>query len=294
MLLKTILKLLLAFIWIVLLNCIIYLILNNTSSSTSELIFWGLDLLFIKNLLFSNYFNGIPFSIILSIIGFIIYVVYDYFKDNEGKSLKETIISDLGDILLGLVALWLGGSILCIISMVLHIFILLFFIPQYNRGWDIFINFYNTFYEFPEISFIIFYDFQIIDILNSLLFLIVLFHSFLLFKNKNELSESTNVELPIVQKFFLSILKNKFFQILYLFYLSPSVLVWFYPTLLSWFGLTKYKSPIQLNILTSLFLFGLLFVIFKINKKNKKVKRELLKEEIKKEVMDEINGEKKN
>ena len=88
----------------------------------------------------------------------------------------------------------------------------------------------------------------------------------------------------------LLILNSKFCQSFYLFYLTPSIIVLILPVLLSWFGLTQEKSPISLNILSSIFLLGLLLVIFKINKNNRKIKRELLKEEIKKEVLDEMNN----
>ena len=98
-----------------------------------------------------------------------------------------------------------------------------------------------------------------------------------------------NDGLPVVKKFFIIIIKTKVFLRLYLFYLSSSVIVWLYPTLLSCFGLTQEKSPISLNILSTIFLFGLLLVIFILNRRNKKVNREILIEEIKKEVMDEFN-----
>ncbi len=295
MLLKSIIKLLLASVWIVLLNGIIYFIflirihegqkLNNS--------IWGDSLAyFLKNLLFSNYFNGIPFSIVLSIIGFISYVVYDYHKYKEEKSLIEIIISDLGFILLGIFILVVVFGILWIGLMFLHLLCLFFFIPQYYNGWDIFLLYYKEFssLSYARFSFAMFSDFIKFDVIfNALLFLIVLFHSFLLYEDENELSDSNN--LPIVQEFLLRILKNKWFQRLYLFYISPSVIVWLYPTLLSWFGLTQEKSPMLLNILSTIFLFGLLLVIFKINKNNKKVKRELLKEEIKKELMKEFDKE---
>ncbi len=295
MLLKTIIKLLIASVGIVLLNGIIYLIFLTRIESEKnwDILLWGDSLFhFLKNLLFSNYLNGIPFSIVISIIGFISYVVYDYYKyKEEEKSLKEIIISDLGCILLGIFLLVVVLGILWIALMFLQLLCLFFLIPQYYNGWNIFLLYYKkfSFLSYARFSFAIFSDFKFFDIFNALLFLIVLFLSFLKFKDEDKLSNYTYDKLPIVQDFFINILKTKVFQRLYLFYLSPSVLVWLYPTLLSWFGLIQEKSPISLNILSSIFLLGLLLVIFKINKTNRKIKRELLKEEIKKELIEEFD-----
>jgi hypothetical protein len=296
MLLKSIIKLLLASVGIVLLNGIIYLIFFTRIelSQNWDILLWGDSLVhFLKNLLFSNYFNGIPFSIVISIIGFISYVVYDYYKyKEEEKSLKEIIISDLLSILIGIIIVFFVLAILWLVLMFLQLLCLFFFIPQYYNGWNIFLIYYKKFsslMSYARFSFAIFSDFKFFDIFNALLFLIVLFLSFLKFKDEDKLSNYTYDKLPIIQDFFINILKTKVFQRLYLFYITPSILVWLCPTFLSWFGLTQEKSPMSLNILSTLFLFGLLLVIFKINRNNKKVKRELLKEEIKKEVMDEIN-----
>jgi hypothetical protein len=297
MLLKTIIKLLLASVGIVLLNGIIYFIffIRIELSQNWDILLWGDSLVhFLKNLLFSNYFNGIPFSIVISIIGFISYVVYDYYKyKEEEKSLKEIIISDLSSILIGIIIVFFVLAILWLVLFFLQFLCFFFIITQYYRGWNIFLLYfkeYSSLMSYARFSFAIFSDFTFFEIFNALLFLIFLYFSFLKFKDGDKPSNITYDELPIVQKFFISILKSKVFQKLYLFYITPTVLVWLCSTLLSWFGLTQEKSPISLNILSTLFLFGLLLVIFKINRNNKKVKRELLKEEIKKEVMDEINN----
>jgi RsiW-degrading membrane proteinase PrsW (M82 family) len=143
--------------------------------------------------------------------------------------------------------------------------------------------------SYARFSFAIFSDFKIFVIFNTLLFLIVLYLSFLKFKDEDKLSNITFDGFDDLSDFFINILKTKVFRRLYLFYLTPSIIVWLYPTLLSWFGLTQEKSPISLNILSSIFLLGLLLVIFKINKNNRKIKRELLKEEIKRELMQEFD-----
>ena len=124
----------------------------------------------------------------------------------------------------------------------------------------------------------------------------------------------------IIFEFFLySKIPIKYYFRVYLIFITPTVFFWLYPVILNWCGalpvspkLSDFLKNEKLDfiegfnfidqkfegfnfidqkfvILSYVFLAGLFLLIIKIIKHNNKVNRELLKEEIKKEVMDEFN-----
>ena len=286
MLLKTIIKLILVSIGVIILNISLnemYLCKFN-----EEEVSWANSFIYFLNS-YSIQFKGITLNIVISIIGFIGYVVYDYYRQEE-ETLIQNIGTDSISILIGnFVGPIIFGLLLIFLLLLQIILKLVFFIPY--EGWLVmwhFIKHYNTFYELPKITELdeqMIQDISINFFIVTLIFLFILLKTFSISKFKNKNYNDTS---SILNYYLLLILNSKFCQSFYLFYLTPSIIVLILPVLLSWFGLTQEKSPISLNILSSIFLLGLLLVIFKINKNNRKIKRELLKEEIKKEVMDEI------
>jgi hypothetical protein len=89
---------------------------------------------------------------------------------------------------------------------------------------------------------------------------------------------------------------------LYLLYLTPSIFIWLYPNVLMWltffdnFSIDSYDFgsiwPSH-YLLSVLFVLGFLSVVKYIIQHNKFARREEFKEEIKNEIIKEINADKK-
>jgi hypothetical protein len=286
MLLKTIIKLLLAAIWVCLFNCIPLVITSNFKSKTNKN-----DFQYLLNFLYDDSSKEFPISILLLVIGLILFLIADYFyeKYNPDESINGIVKTYLST---SLAATLLLGFLVHLIIGFTYIpkIIWLFFVKiPFERGWDILFNYKISFFQNPTIMFELYnnysgeYEFWILLILSFfyLTSLVLVFS-----KSSNNLSWAykgwEEKKLTIITYVFK----------LYFIYVTPAIFVWIYPIILNWFNLLPDDSyPISTTYIIGacVFLLVLLLLVFNIFRDNKKVKRELLKEEIKKEVMDEIN-----
>jgi hypothetical protein len=319
MLLKTIIKLLLASIWIAIFNLFT---LHSLEFLQNENFFHlGEVAKSLINFLFTNFYQ-FQISILVSILSIIFFIVLDYYyeKINLDRKLpiNKFITTYTSNLFLNLFTisfitfLFFGVHILGIPIICYFIF---FKIP-YIRGWEFLLtphdSYYITYSNFPgEFEFI--YGFSL-----SLVFLFVLR---LCFVSSSEISiekfedekyeelkyHESYKDFPILRKLtsfvtnfprkiksslkFVLIVNNisiRFLIILYLFYLIPSIYAYFTPVWFNWIGNFNFPIRFSQQVNAYIFIVGLFLVILNIIRHNKKIKRELLKEEIKKEVMDEI------
>jgi hypothetical protein len=160
----------------------------------------------------------------------------------------------------------------------------------YKLGWDILLEDY---YLTSPYSYFKYYKIKgggdfLKWIVVAVIFNLLLFISFIRRSNSSQLG--ADFDKP--QKYlFINHNKIRPLYFLYLIYLSPTIFVWFYPFLLKWFEKQSEQSiyqtdiPFLFKVLGYLFLFGLLFTLYRIIKVNRSSKLFELKEEIKKELL---------
>jgi uncharacterized membrane protein len=285
MLLKTTIKLVLGAIWVCLFNFIPIVIIQGIQSNTNK------EFQYLLNFLYGDSIDNFPISLLLLIIGFILFLFADYYyeKNNPNESIKKIVKTYLGSsfaitFLLGfLMQIGLG---ITFIPKIIWVFIIK--IP-FERGWYILFNDKFSYFQNPTIIFELYnenlskYEFWIITILS-----IVYLMSFWAFVSKlsNKVRFSEKVWEEKKETIIIFLLR------IYFIYLTPFIFVLIYPILLNGFNLLPTNSfPIKTSYIFwgCIFLVVLVMVIFHVIKHNIKVNRELLKEEIKKEVMEEFN-----
>jgi len=320
MLLKTTIKLLLVSIWISIFNLLTFLSLEFFQNE--NFLSLGETAKSLTKFLFANYYNQFDISIIISILAFIFFIVIDYFyeksSDNKNLSLTKFIIT-YSEVVFGNI---FGFSLLIYLSFFGYIVIPCFFwkllieVP-YFIGWRFLLNpDYSHYLPYLYYSGGNEFLFRIVLTITFFIILSLCFDNSLTKGNLTEVDEevsdygslTNNSDLPLINKLLLFVLNSpkkirkyvknqiksnkisiRFLFVVYLLYLSPSIFVWLYPVLCNWFGNFNYPTRFLQIVNSYIFLAGLLVVIIQLFINNKKVKRELLKEEIKKEVMEEIN-----
>jgi hypothetical protein len=284
MLLKLLVKLIILSLGLYLLNAMFYFGLNDFglndgSPSTSKLIVLKHVIYeFLFNILYFKQINSwFAFSYILSALGFVAFVINDYFQ--EESLLLDVIKKDLSIIFGTLILIWILGLFVYILSQVTTcLYHVLIYIP-YELGWGIVLNDSVT-AETYEKRFEKDYSFNlpvyIIAILVNLFLLYCLsFYGKLLnfLKEKNRIIDKFSI-------FIFSIVP------IYFVFTFPTIWVWLYPTLLL---LIENKSlPNTYIIYLVLYSSGLIFIFYKTFKQIKKDRLSKLKAQIKEELIQEL------
>lgn len=300
MIYKFILKLIFCSIGVALLNLITYGILSiNYADNVGS---WpNIVSVFFRDLLFRNDFYLFKYSIILSILGFIFYLLYEYLIDqkrlNEQELITISIKNDLfaiggGNLIWGVVLMFIGFG-LWICNILFQIFL---HIP-YGRGWKVL--FVDGYFNSPTVYFYIFGEHDgmsefIFGLISSAIFLLFLFASFAKRSRftKNEL-ETDSWVANTAYKYHNKI---RLIYFLYLIYLTPTIFVWLYPIILNWLdklpsdSLTVSRIRFSYKVLSYLFVSGFILTIYKIIKNNRRVMMADIKAEIKNEILNEKNS----
>lgn len=300
MIYKFILKLIFCSIGVALLNLITYGVLSiNYAHNVGS---WpNIVSVFFRDLLFRNDFYLFKYSIILSILGFIFYLLYEYLIDqkrlHEQELITISIKNDLfaiggGNLIWGVVLMFIGFG-LWICNILFQIFL---HIP-YVRGWKVL--FVDGYFNFPTVYFYIFGEHDgmsefIFGLISSAIFLLFLFASFAKRSRftKNEL-ETDSWVANTAYKYHNKI---RFIYFLYLIYLTPTIFVWLYPIILNWLdklpsdSLTVSRIRFSYKVLSYLFVSGFILTIYKIIKNNRRVMMADMKAEIKNEILNEKNS----
>jgi len=300
MLYKVIIRLFICSIGVVLINLITYAILSlNYEANIGS---WpNIISEFFRDLLFKNNFHLFHYSIILSILGFVSFLRYEYFFDQRRLNDEATLTMSIKNDLITIVALsFFWGLILFLIGAALgigNIVFLLFLKIPYSIGWEVL--FLGSFFEHPTVySYIIYendamWEIFIISLIYPVFFLLTLFASFA------KISRIAKTELPFWSNFWLSESTYKYHNkirlvyFLYLIYLAPTIYVWLYPIFHNWLDILPSDSlglariRFFYKVLSYLFVSGFLFIIYFIFRNNRRVMLKDMKEEIKIEIMKE-------
>jgi hypothetical protein len=300
MIYKFILKLIVCSIGVALLNLITYGILSiNYADNVGS---WTYIVsVFFRDLLFRNDFYLFNYSIILSILGFASYLVYEYFIDQKSLHEKELITLSIKNDLYAIVGgnfIW--GVVLMFIGLGLGIsnVLFLFFLKiPCSRGWNVL--FLEDYFNYPTVYFYIFGGHDgmtefILGLIYSAIFLLFLIASFAKRSRftKNEL-ETDSWAANTAYKYHNKI---RIIYFLYLIYLTPTIFVWLYPIILNWLdklpsdSLTVSRIQFSYKVLSYLFVPGFILTIYNIIKKNRRVMMADMKAEIKNEILKEKNS----
>jgi len=297
MIYKFILKLFICSIGIVIINLITYGILSINYANNLES--WpNIISEFFRDLLFKNNLYLFKYSTILSILGFVSYLLFEYYNDKKELNEQETLIASIKNDLLAIGAgnlFW--GITLLLIGLGLWIGNLVFLIflkTPFSRGWKVLIQSY--YFEYPTSYFLIFREHDgmsefILGIIFSFIFFLFLFASFA----KRSRFEKTELKSDswVIDTLYEHHNKIRLIYFLYLIYLTPTIFAWLYPIILNWLDKLPSNSlalaPIRFSykVLSYLFISGFLFTIYAIFKNNRRVTMTDMKEEIKIELMKE-------
>jgi len=280
MLLKLLVKLIILCLGLFVLNAISYEGLNTLYKSSDSELYYPLEVIseFLLNILCFKQINSwFAFSYILSALGFLAFVIYDYFQ--KESLLVDVIKNDLYIVFITLLVLFFGLTIvfhLILIPAFLYHFLIY---SPYEFGWGILLN-DSVIAETWEKRFEKDYSFNlrvyIIAILVNLFLLYCLsFYGKILnfFKEKNRIIDKFSI-------FIFSIVP------IYFVFTFPTIWVWLYPTLML---LIENKSlPNTYILYLVVYSIGLVFILYKIFKQIKKNRLTNLKAEIKEELMEEL------
>jgi len=300
MIYKFILKLIVCSIGVALLNLITYGILSiNYADNFGS---WpNIVSVFFMDLLFRNDFYLFHYSIILSILAFVSYLLYEFFIDQKRLDEKEIISLSIkndfyaisaGNLIWGVVLMLIGLGLW--ISYTLFLFFLK--IP-YFRGWDVL--FLEDYFNYPTVYFYIFSGHDgmsefIFGLITSTIFLLFFLASFSKKSRftKNDL-KTHSWAADTAYKYHN---KLRIIYFLYLIYLTPTIFVWLYPIILNWLdklpsdSLAIYRIRFSYKVLSYLFVSGFILTIYKIIKNNRRVMMADMKAEIKNEIVNEKNS----
>ena len=300
MLYKVIIRLFICSIGVVLINLITYAILSLNYEANIG--FWpNIISEFFRDLLFKNTFHFFHYSIILSILGFISFLRYEYFFDRIRLNEEATLTMSIKNDIINIVHLnFIWGLILFLIGSALWIgdivFLLILKIPYYI-GWKVL--FLGSFFEHPTLYSKIdakhaMWGIFIVSLTYPVFFLLTLFASFAKISRISEtvLSSFWSGFLPseTIYKYHNKI---RLVYFLYLIYLAPTIYVWLYPILHNWLDILPSDSlglarvRFFYKVFSYLFVSGFLFTIYIIFRNNRRVMLTDMKEEIKIEIMKE-------
>ena len=297
---KFILKLFFCSIGVALLNFISYGILSiNYADNVGS---WpNIVWVFFRDLLFRNEFYLFHYSIILSILGFVSYLLYEYFIDQKSLHEKElitkSIINDLyaiggGNFIWGVVLMFIGLGLWisnCLFLFFLHI--------PYVRGWHVLLL--EDYFNYPTMYFYIFGGLNgmsefIFGLISSVIFLSCFFASFT--KRSRFTQNELKTDSWAADTAFKYHNKIRLIYFLYLIYLTPTIFVWLYPIILNWLdklpydSLAFYRIRFSYKVLSYLFVSGFILTIYAIIKNNRRVMISDMKAEIKNEILNEKNS----
>ena len=305
MIYKVILKSCICLIGIILINSITYGILSiNYADNVGS---WpNIVSVFFRDLFFKNNFYLFHYSIILSILSFISFLIYEYFIDQKRLDKEEILTNSIkfdliaigaGNLIWGIVliligmGLWIANIVFLIVLLIGQIIIFFLKVP-YTIGWEVL--FKEEFFEYPSTYIFVHENYDsigrfIIILIFSIIYLLFLFASFSKRSRfvKTNLN-SNNWEEDATYKFHNSM---RLIYFLYLIYLTPTIFVWLYPIILNWLdkqpsdSLAFAQIRFPYKVLSYLFVSGLLFTIYKIIKNNRRVMMIDMREEIKIEIM---------
>lgn len=288
MLLKLLVKLIILCLGLFVLNGMFYSGLNSLSKSSTTELDYPIAVIseFLLNILYFKQINSwFAFSYILSALGFVAFVIHDYFQ--KESLLVDVIKNDLS-IVFGTLFLTsiLGVFVYIAILTTIVLYDMLIYLP-YEYGWGILLNdseIAETYervhqkdcsFNFPPYIFAI--------LVNLLLLYWLSFYGKILnfLKEENRISvtfsDRINTKIGI---FIFSIVP------IYFVFTFPTIWVWLYPTLML---LLENKSlPDTYIVYLVIYSIGLVFIFYKIFKRIKKDRLTNLKAEIKEELMEEL------
>jgi len=223
-------------------------------------------------------YKYLPFSWIITIIGILSFIIYDYLRYEKANKIYSTNIlkdlkEDMENIFFGLLITLFGNFFLFICLIVVQFFLLIcttlthVFLLKYLKDWSLIFS--------PREFFIKTED----DIVFRIIGLLIFFY-LLRLPNIIITQKKTTVSGQWLQK------HPKTFLYLGLFFL-PITLFWAYPILLMWFSIIPKPDKNFFYYTYSFMLAISLLVMFSRYFKKKRI---IMREEIKSEILNEIKG----
>lgn len=270
MLLKLLVKLIILCLGLFVLNGMFYSGLNSLSKSSTFELSYPLEVIseFLLNILCFKQINSwFAFSYILSALGFLAFVIYDYFQ--KESLLVNVIQNDLFIVFGTLFITYVSGFLVSLIIIIsTFLYYLLIYLP-YEIGWGIVLNdseIAETYEKIYQQDYSFNFTVYIVAILVNLFISAALVEIQLLKKLPNTRIDKL---LPV-----------------YFVFAFPTIWVWLYPTLML---LIENKSlPNTYIVYLVVYSIGLIFIFYKIFKQMKKNRLTNLKAEIKEELMEEL------
>lgn len=268
MLLKNTIKLLIAFAGIILMNLIFFSLIDSNIDPLQENLTKFTH--FLKGHLFKYQFGKFHYSITISVILFVAYLIWDYWEGYQeaSSSIKDVVSSSFGFFWICLLSI-IGTSLAVVIIFAgFELFYTIIIQYPINRGWSLLIddNYSRDFnyFQFPTIYYYGFQQshtgFELFHIILSSTFFWLLL--FLLFEKK-PLASNKN---PSTLKG-LACLKDRFhpfykyFYFVSTIYILPLVFVWVYPIMLQWFGKMPNHSDVVAPVRNVYYLGVVLFLL---------------------------------
>jgi hypothetical protein len=280
---------------------------------------------FLSKNLFIKLFTFFPFSWLISSLGFIAFVVYDYINyENSDRAyvenIKENFKQDCIAIFLGLLMILFAIILISIgflgMQIIYDIFIdePLFRIKLCKKLMLLMEIYYKA--HIPIDLRIIFESYNAADFIISIIFFVIqiLMIRFIIFYTPPKIADWKDYESKANQDgstWFFRLIEylidkyniiSKIISILYILYIFPVTLVWITPLVIGWISLIFYGTNLIPSIreegflifysYTIVFVLSLYIIIrqgFKHYRNKKKSKAETLKNEIKNEILNEIN-----
>jgi hypothetical protein len=288
MLLKLLVKLIILCLGLFVLNGVFYSGLNSFSKSSTHELYYPIEVIseFLLNILcFQKINSWFAFSYILSALGFLAFVINDYFQ--KESLLVEEIKYNLSIVFGTLFVLFLGLYIVIIVIVIATFFYKFLIYDPYEFGWGIVLNdseIAETYGKRFKQDYSFNFPVYIVAILVNLFLLYCLsFYGKIL----NFLKEENRIRVKFSDR-----INGKFsifiFSIvpIYFVFTFPTIWVWLYPTLML---LSENKSlPNTYIVYLVVYSIGLVFLFYKIFKQIKKDRLTNLKAEIKEELMEEL------
>ena len=290
MILRILIKLLTLIIGVLALNVLCYWMFKlEINTGPGKIDMWINSIAYyLSNNLFISINQFIPLSWIISTLGCLAFIIFDYLKYKESNRLftqsiseesKDDILAIMGGLLISAGFLFLLGFGLSI----LECFFFVFFEFPYKIGLGAFINSH---------------DYLLSSYLNPL-WTIDILEDFSLFVLINRC-----IAMPVTILCLVLPFERVFFRISYNFmifsyglFLLPVTIIWIYPIVLIWLSIIPYPTHGIDSVLVVIYsiILGLIILLL-INwlrlfiSEYKAKKRGLLREEIKAEILNEIQG----
>jgi hypothetical protein len=263
---------------------------------------------YLSNNLFIFIYQFIPFSWIISTLGCLAFIIYDYlkYKESSGLDTQNIFEESIGDtnaaIIIGLICSAIFLFLLGIGLFLLELFIMIFFELPYNMGLGVFINSHShnyllDIYLHPERSLFLLDILEHATTATIILRVVAIFFTIycliIPFTEETKIKDTKNPSKNIV---FYRISVN-FIMFSYGLFLLPITIIWMYPIVLIWLSIIPYPTYGLDSLLVVIYSIILAFIIISfVNflrlfiSEYKKKKRGILRDEIKEEILKEIQG----